>query len=116
MSELPSGTVTFLFTDIQDSTRLWDQDPKTMSQALVRHDEIIERLTQQYNGFIVRPRGEGDSRFAVFVRAMDGVVAAAAIQRAFAAESWPREISLSIRMGLHTGEGETQDERGAEPG
>ncbi|MFN2235286.1 MAG: ATP-binding protein [Anaerolineales bacterium] len=106
MSELPSGTVTFLFTDIQDSTRLWDQDPKTMSQALVRHDEIIESLTQQQNGFIVRPRGEGDSRFAVFVRAIDGVAAAAAIQRAFAAERWPRECSLSIRMGLHTGEGE----------
>jgi predicted ATPase/class 3 adenylate cyclase len=106
VSELPSGTVTFLFTDIQDSTRLWDQEPTMMSRALVRHDEIIENLTQGHNGFIVRPRGEGDSRFAVFERAIDGVLAAAAIQQAIAAESWPRECSLSIRMGLHTGEGE----------
>ena len=106
MSELPSGTVTFLFTDIQDSTRLWEQDPAAMSQALVRHDEIIESLTRQHNGFIVRPRGEGDSRFVVFVRAIDGVVAAAAIQQALFAESWPKQIPLRVRMALHTGEGE----------
>ncbi|MEN8174023.1 MAG: adenylate/guanylate cyclase domain-containing protein, partial [Chloroflexota bacterium] len=66
MTELPRGTVTFLFTDVQDSTRLWEQDSVAMSQALARHDQLIENLAAQHNGFIVRPRGEGDSRFIVF--------------------------------------------------
>ena len=109
MPKLPSGTITFLFTDIQDSTRLWEKFPAAMQQAMVRHDEIIDSLTEQHNGFVVRPRGEGDSRFVVFERAIDGVTAAAAIQQAFHAETWPVEIALRVRMGLHTGEGEFRD-------
>ena len=109
MADLPRGTVTFLFTDIQDSTRLWEQYPEETSQALTRHDEIIESLAQQHNGFVVRPRGEGDSRFAVFVRAIDGVNAAAAIQQALYNEAWPEEIALRVRIGIHTGEGEFRD-------
>jgi adenylate cyclase len=107
--ELPTGTVTFLFTDLQDSTRLWEKYPAVMGQALQRHDEIIETIAQQHNGFIVRPRGEGDSRFAVFVRAIDTLTAAAAIQRTLHAESWPEQLSLKVRMGVHTGEGEFRD-------
>jgi len=106
MTELPSGTVTFLFTDVQNSTRLWEQYPAAMSQALARYDQVIESLVRQHNGFLVRPRGEGDSSFVVFVRAMDGVVAAAAMQQALHAESWPEQIPLIVRMALHTGEGE----------
>ena len=109
MSELPSGTVTFLFTDIQDSTRLWETYPADMRQALKQHDEIIESLAQQHNGYVVRPRGEGDSRFVVFERAIDGVKAAAAIQRALHAEAWPEQILLYVRMSLHTGDGEFRD-------
>jgi len=109
MPKLPSGTVTFLFTDVQDSTRLWEKYPADMRQALKRHDEIIETLAQQHNGFVVRPRGEGDSRFVVFERAIDGVSAAADIQQALHAEPWSEEISLRVRMGLHTGEGEYRD-------
>ncbi len=106
MSDLPIGTVTFLFTDIQDSTPLWEQYPAAMSQVLTRHDELIEGLVQKHNGFPVRPRGEGDSRFIVFPRALDGVIAASAIQKALNAESWPEPISLLVRIALHTGEGE----------
>ncbi|MFC1996109.1 tetratricopeptide repeat protein [Chloroflexota bacterium] len=106
MSELPSGTVTFLFTDIQDSTPLWEQHPAAMSRVLARHDELIEDLVQQHNGFPVRPRGEGDSRFIVFPRAIDSVIAASAIQKALHAEPWPEQIPLLVRMALHTGEGE----------
>ncbi len=109
MSNLPSGTVTFLFTDVQDSTRLWEKYPADMRQALKRHDEIIESLAQQQNGFVVRPRGEGDSRFVVFEHAIDGVSAAAAIQRALHAEPWPEQTPLYVRMSLHTGEGEFRD-------
>jgi class 3 adenylate cyclase/tetratricopeptide (TPR) repeat protein len=106
MTELPSGTVTFLFTDVQDSSRLWEQYPAAMNRALAQHDDLIESLARQHNGTLVRPRGEGDSRFVVFVRALDGVVAAAAIQQALNAESWPEQIPLCVRMALHTGEGE----------
>ncbi len=109
MSNLPSGTVTFLFTDVQDSTRLWEKYPTDMRVALKRHDEIIESLAQQHNGFVVRPRGEGDSRFVVFERAIDGVSAAAAIQRALHAEPWPEQTPMYVRMSLHTGDGEFRD-------
>jgi predicted ATPase/class 3 adenylate cyclase len=106
MTKLPDGLITFLFTDVQDSTQLWEQKPAAMRQALTRHDEIIENLTEQQGGFLVRPRGEGDSRFAVFEHAIDGVTAAAAIQKALFKEVWPDEIRLSVRMALHTGESE----------
>jgi len=105
MSDLPSGTITFLFTDVQDSTRLWETHPDVMQRALKRHDEIIESLSELHRGTIVRPRGEGDSRFVVFKRAIDAVKAAVAIQQAFLSEDWPEGIPLQVRMGVHTGEG-----------
>ena len=69
MAELPAGTITILFTDIAGSTRLWEQHPQAMRAALVEHDALIEFLTAQHGGAVVRPRGEGDSRFCVFRRA-----------------------------------------------
>src|SRR5688500_2867025 len=104
MADLPAGTVTFLFTDVVGSTRLWEQHPEAMRLALARHDELIEHLTAEHGGVVVRPRGEGDSRFAVFVRAVDAVAAAAAIQRALRAESWPPETPLRVRLAAHTGD------------
>jgi predicted ATPase/class 3 adenylate cyclase len=101
---LPTGTVTFLFTDIEGSTRLWEQAPEQAMQALVRHDEIIEGEVTNRRGAVVRPRGEGDSRFAVFPLASDALAAAAAIQRQFYSEHWPTPRPLKIRMALHTGE------------
>ena len=65
MADLPTGTVTFLFTDIEGSTRLWEQYPDGMRQAMAQHDALIEALVAQNGGTLVRPRGEGDSRFAV---------------------------------------------------
>jgi class 3 adenylate cyclase len=70
MADLPTGTVTFLFTDVEGSTRLWERHPDPLRAALARH-----------GGVVVRPRGEGDSRFAVIPRATDAVAAAAAIQQ-----------------------------------
>ena len=99
-----SGTLTFLFTDIEDSTSAWIRNPDTMGAALARHDAIIEELVGQYGGQIVRPRGEGDSRFAVFSRATDGVAAACAIQIALLREPWPLVLPLRVRMAVHTGE------------
>src|SRR5919205_2516297 len=104
MPELPTGTVTFLLTDIEGSTRLWEQHPAAMRQALVRHDALVETVVIEHGGVVVRPRGEGDSRFAVFARATDAVAAAAALQQALHAEPWPTPTPLCVRMALHTGE------------
>src|SRR5205809_1040036 len=65
MSDLPTGTVTFLFTDIEGSTRLWEQHPEAMRAALVRHDALLTAGIQQHGGQVVKSRGEGDSLFAV---------------------------------------------------
>jgi class 3 adenylate cyclase len=105
---LPSGTLTFLFTDIEGSSHLWEQDPAQMRVTMARHDALIESAVEQQAGQIVRPRGEGDSRFAVFTRASDALHAAVAIQRLFLAESWtitpPR-----VRIALHSGEADLRD-------
>src|SRR5262249_36684204 len=74
-----------------------------MRAALVQHDALIEFLTAQHGGAVVRPRGEGDSRFCVFARATDAVTAAAAIQRALHAEAWPPETPLLVRLAPHPG-------------
>src|ERR1051325_11016939 len=104
MSNLPTGTVTFLLTDIEGSTRLWEQHPDAMRQAMSRHDTLIEECVQQHNGTVVRPRGEGDSRFAVFASANDAIASAAAIQTCLGEEDWPMPDSLRVRIALHTGE------------
>jgi pimeloyl-ACP methyl ester carboxylesterase len=69
--DLPTGTVTFLFTDVAGSTGLWERHPEPMRAALAAHDALIESLTARHGGVVVRPRGEGDSRFCVFRRAID---------------------------------------------
>jgi class 3 adenylate cyclase len=96
--------VTFLLTDVEGSTRLWEQHPDQMHAALVQHDAIVEFLAERHHGQVVRPRGEGDSRFCVFARATDAGAAAAAIQRALHDEPWPTPVPLRVRMALHTGE------------
>src|SRR5947208_10040306 len=104
MPSLPIGTVTFLFTDVEGSTKLWERHPDQMRAALARHDALVELLTEQHGGVVVRPRGEGDSRFCVFARATDAVASAAAIQRALVEVAWPTPEPLKVRMALHTGE------------
>jgi len=103
---LTAGTVTFLMTDVEGSTRLWERYPAAIAQALGQHDALIEGSVGRHGGTVVQPRGEGDSRFAVFSRASDAVAAASAIQQAFLAEAWPAPEQLRVRIALHTGEGE----------
>src|SRR5918912_1550686 len=109
MAALPTGTVTFLFTDVEGSTKLWERSPEQMRRALARHDQLIESLVEQHQGVVVRPRGEGDSRFAVFPRAREAVGGAATIQQALHEEPWPAETRLRVRMALHTGEADLRD-------
>src|SRR5262245_19259321 len=104
LPELPTGTVTFLFTDVEGSTALWDVHAAAMRAALARHDALVEGAVAAHGGRVVRPRGEGDSRFAVFARASAAVAAAAALQQALHAELWPPELPLRVRLALHTGE------------
>ena len=106
---LPTGTLTFLFTDVEGSTRLWEAHPQAMRQVMARHDALLTSVFTQHDGVVVRPRGEGDSLFAVFVRASDAVIAALAGQRALAAEEWGEIGPLRVRMGLHTGEADLRE-------
>ena len=103
MANLPTGTITFLLSDVEGSTRLWEQYPQEMSVALTRHDQIIEQIVDAHQGTVVRPRGEGDSRFAVFELALDAVHAAVEIQRALAGGYSDLPFALKVRMGIHTG-------------
>ena len=100
MSSLPSGTATFLFTDIEGSTRLLGALGGAYQPLLERHFEIMRAALGAHGG--VEVNTEGDSLFAVFASAEQGVVAAAQMQRDLAAEAWPQPVQ--VRMGLHTGD------------
>jgi class 3 adenylate cyclase len=104
---LPSGTVTFLFTDIEGSTRLWEADPAGMRIALERHDEILRGAIVDHGGFVFSTAG--DSFAAVFGRGGDGVLAAVRAQRELGSELWPEAATVRVRMGLHTGEAHERD-------
>lgn len=95
--------LTFLFTDLENSTGLWQQAPLTMQSALARHDAITQTAVFEHNGRIVKTTGDG--LHAVFHSAIDGVLAALAMQQAMGSEKWPAETgSLKIRVGLHSGD------------
>jgi predicted ATPase/class 3 adenylate cyclase len=107
MSALPRGTVTFLFTDLEVSTRLWEQEPDAMRAALARHDVILREAVETHEGEVVK--GTGDGVHAVFATADGAVGAAIAAQVALVAEDWPVSESLRVRMGLHTGVAELRE-------
>jgi class 3 adenylate cyclase len=102
--ELPAGTVTFLLTDIEGSTRLWESEPEAMEVALQRHDRLLAEVVESHGGTVVTSRGEGDSVFAVFASAASAVEAAGMCQLRLKSEVWPTGGGLRVRMGLHTGE------------
>jgi predicted ATPase/class 3 adenylate cyclase len=98
---LPSGTVTFLFTDIAGSTRLWEQHPAAMSAALARHDALLQQAVGASGGLIFKTGG--DAICAAFARAPDALTAALAAQRALQTEPWKATGPLRVRIALHTG-------------
>jgi len=99
-AELPAGTVTFLLTDIEGSTRLWEAVPAAMEVALERHNRLLTGVIEGHGGVVVTARREGDSFFAVFASAVAAVEAAGACQLALAAAAWPEGMVLRVRMGL----------------
>jgi len=109
MPDLPTGTITYLFTDVEGSTPLWQQHPDEMRDVMARHDSLLISAVEANGGTVVRPRGEGDSIFAVFQRATDAVGAACAAQQHLLRETWPEDIAINVRMALHTGESELRD-------
>ena len=106
MTGLPSGTVTFLFADIQGSTRLWERHPDAMRDALARHDQILRDAVEAHGGIVVKHTGDG--MYAVFGAADLGVAAAVEAQRGLLAETWGETGPLRVRMGLHAGAAEEQ--------
>ncbi len=100
---LPTGTVTFLFTDIVGSTRLLTDLGDRYGDLLARHNEIIRGVLDEHDGQEVST--EGDAFLAVFRSAPQAVAAAAAAQRSLQSAAWPAGATVNVRMGLHTGEG-----------
>ena len=104
--QAPSGTLTFLFTDLESSTRLWERFPRAMRDCLERHDAILAAAVDAAGGHVVK--GTGDGMMAVFPSADDAVAAALRAQRALAGERWGETGPLRVRMGLHAGVAETR--------
>jgi predicted ATPase/class 3 adenylate cyclase len=107
--DLPGGTVTFLLTDVEGSTKLWEAHARAMEQALACHDRIVAESVAAHRGRLLKHKGEGDSTFVVFARASDAAAAALACQRAFTSEAWPDGAELRVRIAIHTGEAELRD-------
>jgi class 3 adenylate cyclase/ABC-type glycerol-3-phosphate transport system substrate-binding protein len=109
MSDLPTGTVTFLFTDIEGSTRLVRQLGARYAHLLSEHQRILRDCFATYRGREIDT--QGDSFFAAFARAGDAIACAVEAQRALAAHEWPENEQVRVRMGLHSGEPRATDER-----
>src|ERR671932_1390642 len=108
MSNPPTGTITFLFTDIEGSTSLWERDPSRMHAAMMRHDEILKQAIEEHGGHVFKT--VGDAFCCAFAIAPEALEAAVAGQRAISSEPWEEGLGVRVRMALHTGTAE--EERG----
>ena len=108
MAGPPTGTLTFLFTDIEGSTKMWEGSPEAMRIALARHDEILREAIETRGGYIFKT--VGDAFCSVFTTAQDALEAALAAQHVLVSEDWSEEIGpLRVRTALHTGAAEERD-------
>ena len=106
MADLPTGTVTFLFTDVEGSTNLWERYPLAMQAAIARHDEILREVMDASDGFVFKTVGD-----AFCVAFSSAPYALEAAQRALLSEEWEKTGPLRVRVALHTG---SADERGGD--
>ena len=103
---LHEAALTFLFTDVEGSTRLWEQHPREMQGALERHDALLRTAIGDADGDVVKSTGDG--LMAVFSAPGAAVSSAIAAQHALHAEAWPTGCAIRVRMGIHTGEAEAR--------
>jgi predicted ATPase/class 3 adenylate cyclase len=108
MPQLPAGTVTFLFTDIEGSTRLLQEHPRSMGDALARHHDLLHAAVESNGGTVFETLGDGV--YASFARASNAVQAAITAQQILQSEDWGPIGSIRVRMGLHTGDVEVRGE------
>jgi predicted ATPase/class 3 adenylate cyclase len=109
MTGLPTGTITFLFTDVEGSTKLWERNPEAMSKALSHHDELIRNAVEAHDGFVFKT--VGDAFYVAFSPAAEAVEAAIDAQKSLLTEEWEETGPLKVRIALHTG---TAEERGGD--
>ena len=107
-ARFPAGVLTFLLTDVEGSTPLWERHGAVMGAALARHELLVAEAVASHGGQLIKTRGEGDSTLSVFGRASDAAAAAVELQQRLAAERWPDGIALPTRTALHTGEAESR--------
>ena len=105
--ELPTGTVTFLFTDVEGSTRLLKQLGAEYGRVLARHHELVRDAIREHGGHEVDTQGE--AFFVAFPRAKDAVASAIEMQRDHGNEPWPEGVEVRVRIGIHTAEPELTD-------
>src|SRR5437879_5348731 len=108
MHNLPTGTITLLFTDIEESTHLLRQLGNQYGKVLAECRQLLRAAFQEYHGHEVDT--QGDAFFVTFARATDAVLAAVAAQRTLADHPWPEGVTVRVRMGLHTGQPELSSE------
>lgn len=104
---LPTGTVTFLFSDIEGSTERWESHPDTMADAVKRHDALMRDAIESHGGYVFKT--VGDAFCATFTRVSDATAAALAAQRALLKEDFSQVGGLRVRLALHTGEADERD-------
>ena len=109
---LPVGTVTFLLTDVENSTLGWQAAPDLMGPAIARHYEILEQAVAANGGVRPQEQGEGDSIVGAFGRASDALKAAVEAQQRLAEETWDAGLRapIRVRMAIHTGEAQMRNE------
>jgi class 3 adenylate cyclase len=108
MQALPTGNVTFLFTDIEGSTTRWDHRPVAMQSALAHHDAVMREAIESHDGVVFKTIG--DAFCAAFHAAHDGLAAALHAQASLAGADWGQVETLPVRMALHTGVAQLRDE------
>jgi hypothetical protein len=108
MAELPRGTVTFLFSDVQGSTRLLTRLRDRWADVVGEYQRLLRAAFVEHDGREVHT--ENDAFFVAFARASDAIAAAVSAQRALASRRWPEGVDVRVRIGVHTGEAEVRDD------
>jgi class 3 adenylate cyclase len=103
MLKSPVGTLTFLMTDIEGSTRLWEAEPQAMAKAVLRSEQIIHEVVTEHDGYHAIEQGEGDSTLSVFQTATTAAQAATELRERLSTERWAEGVLIRVRAWLRGG-------------